>query len=38
VPDWINRSLLKVLRLEAVLLRWIPFPFGLSAIALAQKN
>ena len=37
VPDWINRSLLKVLRLEAVLLRRIPFPFGLSVIALAQK-
>jgi len=37
VPDWINRSLLKALRLEAVLLRRIPFPFGLSVIALAQK-
>jgi len=38
VPDWINRSLLKALRLEAVLLRRIAFPFGLSVMALAQKS
>jgi len=38
VPDWVNRSLLKALQLEAVLLRRITFPFGLSVIALAQKT
>jgi SAM-dependent methyltransferase len=38
VPDWINRSLLKVLRLEAILLRRIAFPFGLSVIGVAQKT
>ena len=36
-PDWINRSLLKAMRLEAILLRRIRFPFGLSVIALARK-
>ena len=38
MPDWINRSLLKILRLEAALLRRVSFPFGLSVIALAQKS
>jgi SAM-dependent methyltransferase len=38
VPEWINRGLAATLKLEARLLKRMTFPFGLSAIALAEKQ
>jgi SAM-dependent methyltransferase len=37
VPEWMNRGFAATLKLEARLLKRITFPFGLSAIALAEK-
>ncbi|HJQ71497.1 MAG TPA: class I SAM-dependent methyltransferase [Blastocatellia bacterium] len=37
VPEWMNRGLAAALKLEARLLKRVTFPFGLSAIALAEK-
>ncbi|HXG66333.1 MAG TPA: methyltransferase domain-containing protein [Blastocatellia bacterium] len=37
VPEWMNRAMVAALRLEARLLARLTFPFGLSAIVLAQK-
>ncbi len=37
VPEWMNRGLAATLKFEARLLKRITFPFGLSAIALAEK-
>jgi SAM-dependent methyltransferase len=37
VPEWMNRGLAATLKLEARLLKRMRFPFGLSAIALAEK-
>ena len=37
VPFWLNRGLLSFLNLEARLLRRATFPFGLSAISIAEK-
>jgi SAM-dependent methyltransferase len=36
-PDWMNRSFSAVLNLEALWLRRMSFPFGLSVIVLAKK-
>jgi ubiquinone/menaquinone biosynthesis C-methylase UbiE len=38
VPRWLNTLLESVLKLEARLLSRITFPFGLSAISLAEKE
>lgn len=38
VPQWLNRVLCATLRLEARMLSRIGFPFGMSAIALAEKR
>lgn len=38
VPRWLNSVLGAALRLEARMLRRIAFPFGLSAITLAEKK
>ena len=37
VPQWLNRVLRSTLRLEARMLSRIGFPFGMSAIVLAEK-
>jgi ubiquinone/menaquinone biosynthesis C-methylase UbiE len=37
IPGWLNAILGSVLRLEARLLNRVSFPFGLSAIVVAQK-
>jgi SAM-dependent methyltransferase len=37
VPEWMNSGLAATLKLEARLLKRVTFPFGLSAIALAEK-
>ncbi|HVF90837.1 MAG TPA: class I SAM-dependent methyltransferase [Blastocatellia bacterium] len=38
VPEWRNRILANALKVEARLLRRLAFPFGLSAILLAEKQ
>lgn len=38
VPEWRNKILAKALRIEARMLRNLAFPFGLSAILLAEKQ
>ena len=38
VPRWLNRGLVSFLKLEARMLRRISFPFGLSVIAVAEKE
>ena len=38
LPSWINKALIKVLNIEAYLLRYINLPFGISLLCLAKKN
>ncbi|HWP45225.1 MAG TPA: class I SAM-dependent methyltransferase, partial [Blastocatellia bacterium] len=38
VPGWMNRAFCGVLRIESRLLKVMSFPFGLSAILLAEKR
>jgi ubiquinone/menaquinone biosynthesis C-methylase UbiE len=38
VPGWLNATLGSTLKLEARILNRIAFPFGLSAVALAEKE
>jgi SAM-dependent methyltransferase len=38
VPRWLNRGLVSFLKLEARMLGRLSFPFGLSAIAVAEKE
>jgi SAM-dependent methyltransferase len=38
VPGWMNRAFFEVLRIEARLLEYVSFPFGLSIIMLAEKK
>lgn len=37
LPTWLNRVLIRILKLEAMWLRWGTFPIGSSLICLAQK-
>jgi hypothetical protein len=38
VPGWLNSALVMALKLEARMLERVTFPFGLSAVTLAEKN
>lgn len=37
-PLWINKILIFIVSVEALVLRYVPLPFGLSIIAIAQKK
>lgn len=38
LPSWINRLLIKVLNIEAYLLRFMNLPFGVSLLCLARRK
>jgi ubiquinone/menaquinone biosynthesis C-methylase UbiE len=38
LPKWINSLLIRILKIEARLIRHVNFPFGISLICLAQKK
>lgn len=38
VPDWLNRTLIAIQRLEGTFLEKVNLPYGVSVIALAQKR
>tara|TARA_Y100001960_G_C13934796_1_gene476240 strand:- start:296 stop:478 length:183 start_codon:yes stop_codon:yes gene_type:complete len=37
LPLWVNKMILGIMKIEALLLSWIPLPFGSSVIILAEK-
>lgn len=37
-PEWLNKLLTIILRLEARLVQWVDLPIGVSAITLAQRR